>query len=254
MSVITDLAPAGVEVSTPAPLLSVIVATYNRERFIGAALASILRQSYPAIEIIVIDDGSTDATGAIVADLASSAPFPIHYRHQANAGAPAALNRGLRLASGAVIGFLDSDDLWPDDRLPGGIARLSVPAEGGAPPGIILGRAERFADGVQIDPAELAAANERPYHFNLSAALIARRVFDSIGDFDESMPYCADWDWFARAREAGVGIAVDPRVTLRMSVHGGNLTQDRARNAHYTVEMIRKHLQRSRAQGPADAN
>ncbi len=229
------------------PLLSVIMATYNRGPFIVSALESLLQQAYTPLEIIIVDDGSTDGTAALIEDLLESQAASIQYAWQANSGAPAARNHGLRLARGQIISFLDSDDLWPMDRLPAQIALFesgSLPGE--RKPQIILGREERIADGGTIDPAELTAANDRPVHYSLGASLIARTVFDSIGTFDESLPYCDDWDWFSRAREAGIPMASDSRVTLKMRVHGGNMTQNRELSNLYTARMVRKHLERMR--------
>jgi glycosyltransferase involved in cell wall biosynthesis len=233
--------------NSDSPLLSVIMATYNRGPFIVSALESLLQQAYSPLEIIIVDDGSTDGTAPLIDELIVREGAPIHYVWQTNAGFPAALNHGLRLARGKIVSFLDSDDLWPKDRLPAQIVlfdTLELPSQ--VKPEIILGREERFAINGTVDPAELAAANERPFHYSLGASLFARKVFDSVGLFDESLPYCADWDWFSRAREAGIPMASDSRVTLRMRVHGGNLTQNRQLSNLYTARMVRKHLDRIR--------
>jgi glycosyltransferase involved in cell wall biosynthesis len=229
------------------PLISIIMATYNRERTIGAALESILQQNYQPLEIIVIDDGSTDGTPAAIHTLIAERNAPIHYVQQQNRGLPAAHNHGLRLARGEVIAFIDSDDLWPAGRLPAQLT-LFTQAEHAttAAPGIVLGRQRRFVDGVTVDPMELAMADQRAVHYSLGTSLFARWVFDIVGNFDETMRQVADWDWFARAREAGIAMIADPRVTLLVRVHDGNLTQDRAMGGHFTVEMIKKHLDRER--------
>lgn len=228
--------------------ISVIMATYNHAHFIRAALMSILRQAYTPLEIIVVDDGSTDDTFAVIGALITETAAPIRYVQQANCGQAAALNCGLALARGEVIAFLDSDDLWPGDRLP---AQLSFFAQRTAPEaqpvGIVLGRKERFADGVVVDATQLAAANQRPVHYSLGSSLFARWVFDVVGPFDEKMGHSADWDWFARARESGISMVADPRVTVLGRTHGGNFTQNRAMVAQQTTNMVKKHLDRLRA-------
>ena len=88
--------------------MSVVIPTYNREALIGAAVESVLRQSYKHIEIIVVDDGSTDRTRQVVQAYGER----VRYVHQANAGAASARNRGLREARGEFIALLDSDDEW----------------------------------------------------------------------------------------------------------------------------------------------
>lgn len=240
---------AGSETGLANPMLSVIMATYNRERFIATALESILRQPYAPLEVIVVDDGSTDSIWGVVNRFIESRTIPIHYVRQPNSGSPAAHNHGLRLAKGSIIAFLDSDDLWPADRLPAqmGFFEPDPKADSGAP-GIVLGRTQRFADGVSVDSRQLATANERPVHYSLGSSLFARWVFGAVGQFDESLLHCADWDWFVRAKEAGVPMAADPRVTLRIRIHGDNMTQDRSIGARFTAQMVRKHLARKRGQ------
>lgn len=242
-----DTVPTSTPVSGSGhPHLSVIMAAYNRERFIVPALTSILDQDYAPLEIIVIDDGSTDGTPGLVRDLAARARAPIRYVRQENAGLSTAHNHGLRLASGKVITFLDSDDLWPAERLPGGIDQLVL--DPGLPgPGMILSQAHRFSDGARVNPEEMAAANNRPFHYTLGASLIARWVFDTLGPFDENLPYSADWDWFVRAKDAGIPFQVDPRVNLRVRVHGSNMTRERSRIANNTTRLLHKHLERLRA-------
>ncbi len=225
--------------------ISVIMATYNRAGYIRFALESILQQPGPPLEIIVIDDGSTDATPAIIQALAAQTDTPLRYVRQPNRGLPAAHNHGLRLASAEVIAFLDSDDLWPAARLPAQMAFFQPQTPGQDAPDIVLSRVERFAEpGATVNPQTLAAFNARPYHYALGSSLIRRRVFAEIGDFDETLPYTADWDWFMRARAAQVPMAVDPRVTLLLRIHGGNMTRDRAAGNHFTLQMVRKHMAR----------
>lgn len=227
------------------PTISVIMATYNHARTIDAALTSILQQAYARIEIIVIDDGATDETPEIVQRVKAATGAAIRYVRQANAGLPAAHNRGLRLAQGEIIAFLDSDDLWPPERLPAQLACFHQPDPAGRAPALVLGRMERFADtGAMVNPRELAAVNSRPVHFALGSTLFRRHLFTQIGAFDESLLHTADWDWFLRARQIGLPFATDPRVTLRVRIHAGNMTQNRAIGNHFTIQMIRQHMAR----------
>jgi glycosyltransferase involved in cell wall biosynthesis len=92
--------------------VSVIIPVYNGERYLAAAIQSVLEQTLPPDEIIVVDDGSTDGTAAIVTGLAGASPLPIHYIHQQNQGPSAARNRGLRAARSGLVAFLDADDIW----------------------------------------------------------------------------------------------------------------------------------------------
>src|SRR5262245_10754564 len=95
------------------PLVSCIVPVYNGEAFLGEALASIRAQRHRPIEILVVDDGSTDGTAAVV----MAADAGIRYMRQDNAGGAAARNRGIGMARGTFVAFLDADDLWPPEKL-----------------------------------------------------------------------------------------------------------------------------------------
>ena len=96
-----------------APVVSCIIPVLDGERYLGAALESVLTQTYGAVEVIVADDGSTDGTRAVASAFGSR----VRYLHQANAGHAAARNLGLAAAGGAFVAFLDADDLWHADKL-----------------------------------------------------------------------------------------------------------------------------------------
>src|SRR5690348_3696310 len=107
------------------PRVSVIMPAYNHQRYVAAALDSVIAQTHANLEIIVVDDGSTDATGAIVDDYAARcATHPLTVVHQANAGAHEALNHGMALARGEIVALMNSDDLYAPDRLERVIAQM----------------------------------------------------------------------------------------------------------------------------------
>ena len=95
------------------PLVSTIIPIYNGERYLAEAIESINRQQYLNLEIIIVDDGSTDKSSEIALSLEGN----IRYVRQANAGQAAARNTGIKLAKGDIITFLDADDLWTEDKL-----------------------------------------------------------------------------------------------------------------------------------------
>lgn len=226
--------------------ISVIIATCNRAGLIRAAIESILRQSYQPLEIIVIDDGSTDDTAAVLQCLVTDTGAPIRYILQPNRGLPAAHNHGLRLVHGDIVAFLDSDDLWAEARLPAQLSCFQPDGAEGMAVGVVLGRTQRFVDGAKVNPTELAAANAHPFHYSLAGSLIARWVFDQVGGFDETFHSSADWDWFMRAREMGIRMAVYPHVTLHMRVHGGNMTQQRDVVNLDALRVVQNHRARTR--------
>src|SRR6185437_13246854 len=103
-------------------LVSVIIPTFNRAPIVGDAIESVLRQRYSHVEIIVVDDGSTDDTRAFVTQFGAT----VRYVYQENAGVSAARNAGLRLATGELIAFLDSDDSWVPWKIEAEVAALRV--------------------------------------------------------------------------------------------------------------------------------
>src|ERR1017187_10588057 len=95
------------------PLVSVIIPAYNAAHFLPNAVASVRRQSYEPLEILIVDDGSRDDCARVAAELGET----VRYVRQEQAGPAAARNRGLELAQGEFIGFLDADDEWPEQKL-----------------------------------------------------------------------------------------------------------------------------------------
>lgn len=224
------------------PLISAIIPVYNGERFLAEAIESVLAQRHRPLEIIVIDDGSTDAT----AEVASRFKGSIQYAYQPNSGPPAARNRGLNMARGAVIGFLDADDLWPENKLEAQLSRLQEDPS----VEIVIGFKKVVKVGKLIEDKH-EADNLMDPHVNLSlgCALIRSSVFDAIGFFDETLHYCDDWDWFMRARELGVSMSLHRDVTLIARRHEHNLTNRTDVANRYALRMLKKSLDRRRQQG-----
>ncbi|HWH07184.1 MAG TPA: glycosyltransferase family 2 protein [Candidatus Paceibacterota bacterium] len=192
-------------------LVSVIIPVYNREEYIGAAINSVLNQDYPSIEIIVVDDGSTDSTPEILKSFESK----ITVLNQPNKGPSAARNFGIRHASGSVIGLLDSDDLWPEGRL---TALIPYIKEGHS---IVRGLTRYIRD----EGTEKQSVSE--YHvvaINVGACLYDATVFTNVGPFDETMVYAEDLDWDIRSRECGYTELQVPVPALQHRRHDTNLT------------------------------
>jgi glycosyltransferase involved in cell wall biosynthesis len=218
----------------------VVIPAFNAARFLGDAIVSARRQQPEPAEIIVVDDGSTDETGAVVAGYGPD----VRYIRQANRGPAAARNAGAALAVGEAIAFLDADDWWPDDALqllsgplmdqPGleaviGSTQVMEEVAGGAPP-ISAGRAGLITV--------------------LGSALFRRPGLERVGPFDETLSYGEeDVDWFLRAREVGLRIATIAPVTLYYRRHGHNLTQDRRTGSLRLLTSLRRSLARRREPG-----
>ena len=159
------------------PLVSVIIPSWNAAAFLPAAVASIREQRYEPIEIVVVDDGSTDGTESAVAALGPG----VRYFRQDNRGPAAARNRGLAGARGEFIAFLDADDRWPRHKLSIQLARLLAEPQ----LDFVLGRIRYVPveGGVMPDFAREAPGNAIT-HVHLGSGLFRRGAFERVGEFD----------------------------------------------------------------------
>lgn len=189
--------------------LSVIMALHDGAPWVADAIASVLAGADGLLELLVIDDGSTDDGAAI----ARRHGAPVRVIAQANAGPAAARNRGLEEARGDVIGFLDADDLWlagrPDPR------RAALGATG-----VAAGWTRTFLDGSpeRYVPDEATLA--------LGSLLVRRDVVERIGRFDPVLRRGEDVDWRLRLREAGIEAVIVPEVVLGYRLRRGSLSRD----------------------------
>jgi glycosyltransferase involved in cell wall biosynthesis len=221
------------------PLVSVIVPCYNAARFLPGAIASVRRQQYQPFEILVVDDGSTDATPQMAQQLGAD----VRYFRKANGGVASARNVGLREARGEIIAFLDADDLWPDGKLALQLARLDAdPALD-----VVTGRIQ-YVDlpGAQHPGIRFEGPDQTLTHIHLGAGLYRRRAFDRVGPFDESFRISEDADWFLRAREIGIEIVVIAETTLLYQQHDSNLTRNAGKRDYMLTELVHKSLERRR--------
>jgi glycosyltransferase involved in cell wall biosynthesis len=216
------------------------VPVWNGDRFLAEALDSIVPPHQTAIEVLVVDDGSTDRSAAIAA---ARAPL-IRVIHQEHAGLPRARNRALREARGALLAFLDSDDKWSPDKLALQISLLDRRPD----ITIALGHTRRTwpSSGPGAMPGEFTPG-EAELALSLGASLVRREAFDRVGRFDESYTHSDDWDWFMRAREMGVPIGAHAEVVLFYRRHEGNMTNDTSAGNHFFARMLRRSVERRRA-------
>ncbi len=228
------------------PPLSVVIPAYNGEEFIAEALESIRQQRYEPIEIIVVDDGSTDGTERAVVGRPG-----VRYVSQAHTGGPAAgRNRGIKESAGEIIGFLDQDDLWPADKLGLQIPRL-VNDES---LDVVLGRTQMLHLRNGAGGGREFEARTKPVDYMMvSSALFRRTAFDKVGLFDQTLTYFGDdLDWFIRARESGAVVCQSPEVTLFWRIHETNtshnpLIRDHERGCDRALtEVIKRSLDRRR--------
>jgi len=223
--------------------ISVVIPAWNREHYVAAAVRSVLEQTLPPLEILVVDDGSTDGTAEVVRAFGGS----VRCLAQPNRGAAEARNHGARAACGNWLAFLDSDDLWVPHKL-----ELQAAAVRGLPEdALVFGHMEEFpspewqpADGLKVDTRPMPA-------LAASALLLRRAAFERVGPFDPTLRAAEFIEWHGRASDLGCPSHVLPEVVLRRRVHAGNLVRDQARLHHHTARALKAVLDRRRAAGTA---
>ena len=201
-------------------LVSCVIPVFNGERYLRQAIESVLAQTYPGIEVIVVDDGSTDGSPTV----AQSFGGRVTYLRQDNGGASAARNAGIRHASGTLIGFLDADDLWEPDKTARQVATLADDPD----IDYCVTRMENFwsPDVPQERRDDGVPRPDGPYEGFSPITLLARRsVFDLL-PFDTGVSLVEDWDWFLRAHERSVPFTLLPGVLARRRLHQANQTRD----------------------------
>lgn len=238
---------------TDAPLVSVVIPTFNRAGTIQRALDSVVRQTHRPLEIIVVDDASTDDTPRLVDRGFCPVPLTLVALSH-NEGAAAARNHGIALAQGDYVAFLDSDDEWQPDKLARQLAGLG-PETGASYTGI----ASYGEDGRLCGLSRATAEGDlRPalYDHNLvgsTSCVMARRdLLQQVGGFNASLRSCQDWDlWLRLAALTRFACVPEPLTWLHIAREGRISTNGRARLSGY-LQVYRTHLRRPFKAGQAD--
>jgi len=232
------------------PRVSVIIPTYNRSKLLRVALESALAQTYPNIEVIVVDDGSTDDTAEVMAQYAGR----VTYIKQANQDAAAARNTGIRAASGEYLTFLDDDDLILPTKIERQVQVLASRPEVGL---VHCRFYHTNEDGNYLYKAGLLPEGEVLQKLVCSdfvwmgAPLIRRHCFDQVGLFDEEIPsIAADWDMWLRVAQAGYRFACVQEPLGAYRIHGSNMVFDAAKLERGVFAVLEKVF--SNPQLPAD--
>ena len=216
------------------PLVSVVIPVFNGERFLGAAIQSVLDQTYRPVEVIVVDDGSTDDSASIARSFPS-----VRVIQQAHAGPATARNRGVAAASGGFLAFHDADDLMPADKLTRQVGHLREHPEVGC----VLGRQELLLEEGVERPA-WAERGEAP----LMSMVVRASLFDEAGGFDPTYLHGEDADCLLRMRQLARVATLDS-VVLHRRIHEGNLSNDVQALRRGTFRVLRDHMRRLRAEG-----
>ncbi|MEX2558065.1 MAG: glycosyltransferase family 2 protein [Actinomycetota bacterium] len=230
---------------TTPPLVSIILPTHNRADRLPAAIRSASAQTLRNIEIVVVDDGSADATPAVVEALAADDRRIRYLRKPQASGAARARNHGITHANGEFIAFLDDDDMWHPTKMERQVGYLTEHPDVGAVSchyRIVFEGKQRIT--VWKGPTRLSARGLLWNDFAGGASFIAlrRSAFDeSIVRFDERLPPCEDWDlWFRLAEKRRFDVVPEPLCTY--VYHGSQAltgTREKLRDGH--VRFIEKH-------------
>lgn len=227
------------------PLISVIIPTFNRAAFLPTALDSVYAQTGVSVQVIVVDDGSTDETSQVMQAWAAK----VTYLYQPNRGPAAARNRGLAAARGEWVAFLDSDDQWVTGRLGQQLALAAAYPTAQ----IIWGMLQVVRLRTAEQPA-VETVGGPTLQTQLGSALFRRLLFDidNVGRFDEALRTAEDVDWFCRAFERGVEVVAHQDVVALYLWHEHNLVAnqagDQGKAAHGLLHALARSLRRRRQQ------
>jgi glycosyltransferase involved in cell wall biosynthesis len=222
------------------PLVTAVIATYNYGRFVTEAMESVLAQTYPEVEIVVVDDGSTDDTQERLAPYTGR----IRYLYQTNQSVAAARNAGIQAAGGTLVAFLDADDLWHPRKLEFQVRYLTQHPQVG------LVAVDRLGEGAahwpvlngcvhpHARPVSLEELIIKP-HFAPSGVLVRKECFARVGYFDTSLRNAEDYDMWIRIA------ASSPIVKLEVPlwwyrVHGANKSYVPARQEAAGLRVLAK--------------
>lgn len=222
------------------PTISAIITGYNYARFLPAAIESVLTQTLPPDEIIVVDDGSTDDTAAVVARYADRG---VRYVYKENGGAGAARNRGITESRGDLLAFLDGDDRWLPDKLALQVEHIERNPTVGLVTGSERQVYESGGDSFYLRRKRVGAASFYPRILvensigNPSLTLIKRECFEQVGLFDETMPLGQDWEmWIRIARRFPVGVVDAPLILFTR--HATSLTAGKSASRYKSNRQI----------------
>jgi len=219
--------------------VSVVIPVYNGKQYLGEAIKSVLAQSYRLMEIIVVDDGSTDGSVQIVRQFEG-----VSYHHQTNRGAASARNLGVHLARGEFIAFLDADDLWAVDKL----VRQITAFRSDSYLDIVFGYVKQFYSQELGDDIKkrLRIPVETLPGLHVGTMLIKRGAFLRVGSFVTNWEIGEFVDWYARAMEQGLKTRMLSDTVMRRRLHKTNQGVIKAHHRKAYVHVLKAVLDRRR--------
>jgi glycosyltransferase involved in cell wall biosynthesis len=227
------------------PLVSVVTAAYNMGRYLGEAVESVLGQDYPAVELIVVDDGSTDDTPAVLAHYAADPRVTII--RQENSGQTVAKNRGMRAARGRYVGFCDADNAW----LPHKLSRQVPLLQGNERLGVVYGDIQ-FIDeeGRDLPTPKIRRSSGRitgpllvDNFVTFNTTLVPRRVLEEFDYMDESLTMAIDYDLWLRISTRYDFLHL-PEVLVRYRIWGGQMSHRTGERLDNFFRLLESFLER----------
>ncbi len=220
--------------------VSVIIPAFNGEAFLAEAVSSIITQDCRSLEIIIVDDGSTDATAEVARRFGSA----IQYHYQKNSGPGSARNRGVSLAKGGFLAFLDADDLWMKDKLWRQMAAFEADPE----LEMVFGHIQQFysPELTEEERAGIGMPVESMRGYHAGAMLIKKEAFMQVGFFNETLKIGEFVDWYARAMEMGLKQTMLPEVLMNRRIHKTNLGISQRDHRRVYVHALKAALDRRR--------
>lgn len=221
--------------------ISIVIPVYNGERYLGQAIESVLAQSHRPIEIIVIDDGSTDGSAKLIRQFGP----PVQYHYQPNAGLDAARNAGVILAQGEFLAFLDADDLWMPNKLDLQLRAFAADTS----LEISFGHVMQFHSPELGEEARRRILLPNAPQIGLSPGTMLLRLatFQRIGLFQGEQQLGQFIDWYARAQEQKLKMQVLPDILMHRRLHGANMgiekRNDRSDYARILGDVLRRRRQ-----------
>ena len=228
--------------------ISCILPVFNGERFLAEAIVSVLDQGYRDMELIAVDDGSTDGTMDVLAGFGDQ----VRVLRQDHKGCAAARNLGLREATGSFIAFQDADDLWVPGKLEMQTSRFRARPE----LELCVGMIQNFwMDEVAEEGRAYAGQKfaEPIPGFLLAAMLAKKSLFDRVGGFNEECRRGSDTEWFLRAREAGAVEEAPRKMVARRRLHSGNMSRGDLAGRDTLLASMKASLDRRRKAGQTPA-
>ncbi len=221
-------------------MVSVIITTYNRRTFLREAVLSVLNQDYEDKEVLVIDDGSTDNSPEVLEGL------PVHYFMKENGGISSARNKGIEVAKGDYIAFLDVDDLWKKKKLSIQMTKMRE-----------KGYEVSYTDEIWMRNKKHLNQKKRHAKYSgfifekclplciisASSVLMKRDIFNHVGLFNESMPVCEDYDMWLRVAACYPVLFIEKQLIVKQGGHEDQLSKRYPAMDRFRIESIARILE-----------